>query len=79
MEKCMVRWRTVDIDKIKMIIRMCIIREINQIEGRKNAREFRELHGHKFIDDGLVLNNTQMKSQQDFHSSYSGSPLKKAG
>lgn len=38
--KCKVKWRTVDEEKIKQIIRYCIIREINQIEGRKCAREY---------------------------------------
>lgn len=39
---CKVRWKTVDKDKIVRLIRFCIIREINQIEGRKNSIEFRK-------------------------------------
>lgn len=66
MEKCKVRWRTVDVERIKSIIRQCIIREINQIEGRKNAREYRATHGQKFYQDEMGLDHTQVKSAQDF-------------
>jgi hypothetical protein len=41
MVDCKIKWRTIDEEKIKQLIRLCIIREINQIEGRKEAREFR--------------------------------------
>lgn len=56
---------------------MCIIREFNQIEGRKNAREFRAVYGKRFEQRHASPNQTQSKSVYDFQSSYSGSPLKK--
>lgn len=51
--KCKVKWRTLDEERIKQIIRYCIIREINQIEGRKCAREYqaRRLEDFPFGED----------------------------
>jgi len=39
MEKCKHIWKTIDTDEIKRLIRLCIIREINQVEARKEAHE----------------------------------------
>lgn len=39
MERCKHIWKTVDKDEIKRLIRFCIIREINQVEARKDAHE----------------------------------------
>lgn len=33
-------WHTVDEQEIKRLVRYCIIREFNQLECRKNAKEY---------------------------------------
>jgi hypothetical protein len=42
MAKLKIQWKTVDEAKIIYLIKYCIVREINMIDGRKNAREYRE-------------------------------------
>ncbi len=54
--KFRIKWRTVDEERIKQIIRYCIIREINQIEGRKCAREYQARADEYTAYDDLLDN-----------------------
>lgn len=39
-EKCRMRWKTLSMEKIKELTRLCIVRELTYIENRKGAKAF---------------------------------------
>ena len=39
-DRLKVKWKTVNIERIKELVRMCIVREINMIDERKKSRAY---------------------------------------
>ena len=35
-------WKTIDLDRIKRLTKLCIVRELNMLDERKDARKYAE-------------------------------------